>query len=58
VEYLKQIDGKSQKGVWLDFQGKSFRISELENTDVFYQDNSSTGLYEALLPLIKLHLNV
>ena len=58
VEYLKQVDGKSQKGIWLDFQGKNFRINELENTDVFYQDNSSTGLYEALLPLIRLHLNV
>lgn len=58
IEYLKQIDGKSQKGVWLDFQGKNFRINELKNTDVFYQDNSSTGLYEALLPLIRLHLNV
>ena len=31
IEYLKQVDGKSQKGVWLDFQGKSFRINELEN---------------------------
>ena len=58
VEYLKQVDGKSQKGVWIDFQGKNFRISDLETTDVFRQDHTSTGLYEALLPLIKLHLNV
>lgn len=58
VEYLKQVDGKSQKGVWLDFQGKNFRISDLETTDVFHEDHTSTGLYEALLPLIKLHLNV
>ena len=58
VEYLKQVDGKSQKGVWIDFQGKNFRISDLETTDVFYEDHTSTGLYEALLPLIKLYLNV
>ena len=58
IEYLKQLDSKSQKGIQLTFEGNTFRISELKNTDVFYQDNSSTGLYEALIPLIRLYLNV
>ena len=58
IDYLKQLDSKSQKGVWITFQGNNFRIGELEFKDVFNQDNSSTGLYEALLPLIKLYLNV
>ena len=58
IQYLKHLDSKSQKGVWITYQGKNFRIGELQNGDVFYQDNSSTGLYEALLPLIKLYLNV
>lgn len=58
ITYLKQLDGKSQKGVWITFQGNNFRINELKDTKVFNQDNSSTGLYESLLPLIKLYLNV
>lgn len=58
IQYLKHLDSKSQKGVWITYQGKNFRIGELQNGDAFYQDNSSTGLYEALLPLIKLYLNV
>ena len=58
IAYLKQLDGKSQKGIQLTFEGNTFRIGELKNTDVFYQDNSSTGLYEALIPLIRLYLNV
>ena len=56
IDYLIQLDGKSQKGIWIDFDGKNFRISELTDFDVFHQDNSSTGLYEALLPLIKLSI--
>lgn len=58
IDYLMQLDGKSQKGIWIDFGEKTIRISKLTNFDVFNQDKSSTGLYEALLPLIKLHLNV
>jgi hypothetical protein len=30
-----QLDGKSQKGIWIDFGEKTIRISELTNFDVF-----------------------
>ena len=58
IEYLKHLDSKSSKGILVSYQGKEVRVSSLENTEVFNQDHSSTGLYEALLPLIKLYLNV
>ena len=58
IDYLKQLDGKSQKGIYVTLNGTTYRISNLPSTDVFYDDHSSTGLWEALQPVLKLYLNV